>query len=70
MPLYPLPHGRTQECGLWITLTFLWMNEALQDLTSRMFGIDNGKVRSLNSDLSTEAQGRTWAFVYLNSSAN
>jgi hypothetical protein len=58
----PYPTGGLVRVSLWITQTFLWMSEVVQDLTSYMQGIDNEQVRVL-LDLSTGAQGRTWALV-------
>lgn len=43
----PYPAGKKLHVRLWITRSFLWMSEAVRDLTSHMLGIDNGKVRAL-----------------------
>ena len=41
----PYPAGSRAHVCLWITRTNLWTNEVVQDLTSHMYGIDNGFVR-------------------------
>jgi hypothetical protein len=41
------------------------MNGAVQGLTPRTKRIDNGIRQASKSDFPTEAQGSTWAFVYL-----